>query len=44
MPFEQGAAIGYSMIEDDIKTVEDAINEAVEEVKKQKENKKEGNA
>lgn len=44
LPFEQGAAIGYSMIEDDIKTVEDAINEAVEEVKKQKENKKEGNA
>lgn len=44
LPYEQGAAIGYSMIEDDIKSVEDAINEAVEEVKKQKENKKEGNA
>lgn len=44
LPYEQGAAIGYSMIEDDIKTVEDAINEAVEEVKKQKENKKEENA
>lgn len=43
LPYEFGAAIGYSMIEDDIKTVEDAINEAVEEVKKQKENKKEGN-
>lgn len=41
LPYEQGAAIGYSMIEDDIKTIEDAINEAVEEVKKQKENKKE---
>ena len=41
LPYEQGAAVGYSMIEDDIKTVEDAINEAVEEVKKQKENKKE---
>ena len=41
LPYEQGAAIGYSMIEDDIKTVEDAINEAVEVVKKQKENKKE---
>ena len=40
LPCEQGAAIGYSMIEDDIKTIEDAINEAVEEVKK-KENKKE---
>ena len=44
LPYEQGAAIGYSMIEDNIKTVEDAINEALEEVKKQKENKKEGNA
>lgn len=43
LPYEQGAAIGYSMIEDDIKSVEDAINEAVEEVKKQKENQKEGN-
>ncbi len=43
LPYDQGAAIGYSMIEDKIKTVEDAINEAVEEVKKQKENKKEGN-
>ena len=43
LPYEQGAAIGYSMIEDDIKSVEDAINEAVEEVKKQKENKKEEN-
>lgn len=42
LPYEQGAAIGYSMIEDNIKTVEDAINEAVEDVKKQKENKKEG--
>ncbi len=42
LPYEQGAAIGYSMIEDSIKTVEDAINEAVEDVKKQKENKKEG--
>lgn len=44
LPYEQGAAIGYSMIEDDIKTVEDAINEAVEEVKKQKEIKKEENS
>ncbi len=37
LPYEYGAAIGYSMIEDKIKSVEDAINEAVEEVKKQKE-------
>ncbi len=43
LPHEYGAAIGYSMILDNIKTVEDAINEAVEDVKKQKENKKEGN-
>ena len=41
LPYEYGAAIGYSMILDNIKSVEDAINEAVEEVKKQKENKKE---
>ena len=41
MPYEYGAAIGYSMILDDIKSVEDAMNEAVEEVKKQKNNKKE---
>lgn len=44
LPYEYGAAIGYSMIEDKIKSVEDAINEAVEEVKSQKEkrDKKEG--
>ncbi len=42
LPYEQGAAIGYSMIEDNLKTIEDAMNEAVEEVKKQKGNKKEG--
>lgn len=41
LPYEYGAAIGYSMIEDDIKSIEDAINEAVEDVKKQKNNKKE---
>ena len=28
LPYGFGAAIGYSMIEDEIKTVEDAINEA----------------
>lgn len=43
LPYEYGAAMGYSMIEDDIKTVEDAMNEAVEDVKKQKINKKEAN-
>jgi diguanylate cyclase (GGDEF)-like protein len=41
LPYEYGAAIGYSMIEDNLKSIEDAINEAVEDVKKQKENKKE---
>lgn len=29
LPYEYGASIGYSMIEDDIKTIEDAINEAI---------------
>ena len=28
LPYGYGAAIGYSMIEDDVKTVDDAINEA----------------
>ena len=36
LPYEYGAAIGYSMITDDIKTIEDAINEAIEDMKKQK--------
>lgn len=29
LPYEYGASLGFSMIEDDIKTVEDAINEAI---------------
>lgn len=37
MPHEHGATIGYSMIKDDIKTVEDAINEAVDDMKEKKE-------
>lgn len=41
LPYEYGAAIGYSMIVDDIKSVEDAINEAIEDVKKQKSAQKE---
>ena len=41
LPYEFGAAIGYSMITDDIKTIEDAINEALEDVKKQKAKNKE---
>ena len=41
LPYEYGAKIGYSMITDDIKTIEDAINEALEDVKKQKAKNKE---
>ncbi len=37
LPYDFGAAIGYSMITDDIKTLEDAINEAVENMKDKKE-------
>ena len=40
LPFDYGVAIGYSMITDDVKSVEDATNEAVEQVKAQKEEKK----
>jgi len=36
LPYDYGAEFGYSMIIDDIKTIEDAMNEAVEEMKKQK--------
>ncbi|MBE6154645.1 MAG: diguanylate cyclase [Firmicutes bacterium] len=36
LPYEYGAEFGYSMITDDIKTVEDAILEATDEMKKQK--------
>ncbi|MCI8575282.1 MAG: GGDEF domain-containing protein [Bacilli bacterium] len=41
LPYEYGACIGYSMIVDDIKSIEDAINEATLDVKKQKEMQKE---
>lgn len=37
LPHDRGAAVGFSMIEDDVKLVSDAINEATE---KMKENKK----
>ncbi len=36
LPYEYGAEFGYSMINDSIKTIEDAILEATEEMKKQK--------
>lgn len=37
LPYEHGAAIGYSMITNDMKTIEDAINEAVEDMRNKKE-------
>lgn len=37
LPYEHGATIGYSMITNDIKTIEDAINESVEDMKNKKE-------
>ena len=39
LPYEFGAEFGFSMIQDDIKTIEDALNEAVEDMKKNKDNK-----
>ena len=36
LPYNNGAEFGYSMIVDDIKTIEDALNEAMEDMKKQK--------
>ena len=37
LPYGYGATLGYSMIEDDIKTIDDAINEAVLEIRATKE-------
>ena len=37
IPYGFGATLGYSMITDDVKTIDDAINEAVLEVKTNKE-------
>ena len=39
LPYGFGATLGYSMIEDDIKTIDDAINEAVLEIRASKEMK-----
>ena len=36
MPYDYGAEIGFSMIKDDLKTIEDAINESVEDMKNKK--------
>ena len=38
LPYGYGAAIGYSMIMDDVKTVDDAINEATIDMRNKKEN------
>ncbi len=38
LPYDFGAEFGFSMILDDIKTIEDALNEAVEDMKKSKDN------
>ena len=42
LPYEHGAAIGYSIITNDIKTIEDSINEATEDMRKKKEELLEG--
>ena len=39
LPHEKGASLGYSMILDDIKLIEDAINDAVLEIKENKSSK-----
>lgn len=39
LPYKNGAEFGYSMITDDIKTIEDALNESVEVMKQQKKEK-----
>ena len=36
LPYEYGVAIGFSMIEDDLKLVEDAFNEATLMMRKNK--------
>ena len=36
LPYEYGATIGYSMITNDLKSIEDAINESVEDMKQKK--------
>ena len=40
LPHNFGAAIGYSMILDDIKTIDDAINEASLDMRNKKEDYK----
>ena len=40
LPHEFGAAVGYSMIDDEIKTTDDAINEATIQMRVDKQNYK----
>ena len=44
LPYEYGAEFGYSMILDNVKTIEDAILEATDEMKEQKKKSEEKNA
>ena len=44
LPYEYGAEFGYSMINDNVKTIEDAILEATDEMKKGKKKSEDGNA
>lgn len=40
LPYNYGAEFGYSIIENNLKTVEDALSEAIEDMKKKKESSK----
>ena len=40
LPYGFGASVGYSMIMDDVKTIDDAINEAILDMKNNKKNSK----
>ncbi|MEG2457333.1 MAG: GGDEF domain-containing protein [Bacilli bacterium] len=44
LPYSNGASIGYSMIEDEIKTIDDAINESLIMMRKNKEVQSENKA
>mgnify|MGYP003456866542 CR=1 FL=1 len=40
LPYNYGAEFGYSIIENNLKTVEDALSEAIEDMKRKKESGK----
>ncbi len=42
LPYEYGAAVGYSMRTDDLKTIDDAINEATLDMRSKKESRETG--